>query len=421
MSEGGRVRVSRRLGRNFRCLLAASAAANLADGIFQVALPLIALSITRDPGAFAAVTLVGRLPWLFASLPAGALADRLDRRRTMLRVDVARVVVLGALALIVAAGHQQLWILYVVAFVLGVGETLHDTAAQSVLPNVVAPDDLARANSRQYAVELGANQFVGPPLGGLLAAAALAGAVSASVVGYALAALALSMLVGSFRPARTGTATTLRTDIAAGVRFLVGHRLLRTLALCVGISNLASTAMISVLPLYAVRPGPVGLSDAGYGLLLTGFAAGSLIGAFFVERIEARIGRRRALLAAAATFPVTSLVPALTTSALVIAAAFVAASALNIGWNIITVSLRQRIVPDHLLGRVNAGYRLLAWGTMPLGAALGGVIGARFGVVAVFWTSAVLSALCLPLLLTQLGDAGVATERAARARDVVAV
>jgi hypothetical protein len=281
----------------------------------------------------------------------------------------------------------------------------------------VAPDDLARANSRQYAVELTANQFVGPPLGGLLAAAALAGAVSASVAGYALAAVALSMLVGSFRPARAGRATTLRADIAAGVRYLAGHRLLRTLALCVGISNLASTAMISVLPLYAVQPGPVGLSDAGYGLLLTGFAAGSLIGAFFVERIEARLGRRRALLLAAATFPVTSLVPALTTSALVIGVSFVAASALNIGWNIITVSLRQRIVPDHLLGRVNAGYRLLAWGTMPLGAALGGVIGARFGLVAVFWTCAVLSALCLPLLLTQLGDAGVGAERAAASRE----
>src|SRR4051794_33998785 len=256
------------LGRNFRCLLAAAATANLADGIFQVALPLVALGVTRDPGAFAAVTLVGRLPWLLVALPAGALADRLDRRRTMVRVDVARVAVLGALAAVVAAGRQELWTLYVVAFALGIGETLHDTAAQSVLPSIVGPDDLARANSRQYAVELSANQFVGPPLGGLLAAATLAGALSASVVGYALAAVALSLLVGSFRPRRTGEVTPLREDIAAGVRSLAGHRLLRILAICVGINNLASTAMMAVLPLFAVRPGPVGLSATGYGLLL---------------------------------------------------------------------------------------------------------------------------------------------------------
>jgi MFS family permease len=414
--------VSSSLGRNFRRLLAASAAANLADGIFQVALPLVALSVTRDPAAFAAVTLVARLPWLLCALPAGALADRLDRRRTMLRVDVGRVAVLGALAVVVAAGRQELWILYVVAFALGVGETLHDTAAQSVLPNVVGPDDLARANSRQYAVELSANQFVGPPLGGLLAAATLAGALSASVVGYALAAVALSLLVGSFRPARTGAPTTLRADIAAGVRYLAGHRLLRLLAACVGVNNLASTAMLAVFPLYAVRPGPVGLTSAGYGLLLTGFAAGSVLGTFLVEPIESRLGRRRTLLLAAASFPVTTLVLALTAEPLVIAVAFVAASALNVGWNVITVSLRQRIVPDHLLGRVNAGYRLLAWGTMPLGAALGGVIGDRFGVVAVFWVCTVLNALCLPLLVARLGDAGVAAERALAApREAAAV
>jgi MFS family permease len=329
----------------------------------------------------------------------------------MVRVDVGRVVVLGALTAIVAAGHQQLWILYVVAFTLGVGETLHDTAAQSVLPNVVGPDDLGRANSRQYAVELSANQFVGPPLGGLLAAATLAGALASSVVGYALAAVSLTLLVGTFRPIRTGAPTTLRADIAVGVRYLAGHRLLRSLAVCVGLNNLASTAMLAVFPLYVVRPGPVGLTGAGYGLLLTGFAAGALLGTFFVEPVESRIGRRRALLVAAASFPIVSLVPALSTDALVIGASFVVASALSVGWNIITVSLRQRIVPDHLLGRVNAGYRLLAWGTMPLGAALGGVIGARYGVVSVFWTSTALNALCLPLLLTQLGDAGVSAER----------
>jgi MFS family permease len=399
--------------RNFWRLLTASALSNLADGMFQVALPLVALGITRDPGAFAAVTLVGRLPWLLFALPAGALADRLDRRRTMVRVDVARMLLIGLLALVVAGGREELWILYVLAFALGVGETLHDTAAQSILPNVVTAERLSWANSRLFAVELMANQFVGPPIGGLLAAAALAGALSASAAGYAMAALALALIVGQFRPARPAVAASLRADIAEGVRYLAHHGLLRTLALCVGISNLASTATFSVFPLYAVAPGPMGLSSAGFGLLLSTLAAGALVGSFLVEPLERHLGRGRTLLVAAAMFPLYGLVAALTDNAVLIGAAFFVGSALTFSWNVITVSLRQRIVPDRLLGRVNAGYRLLAWGTMPLGAALGGLVGQRYGVTTVFWTFAAVSAICVPLLLTRLHEIDTAGQPSA--------
>lgn len=309
------------LGANFWRLLTATGLANLADGIFQVALPLVALGITRDPGDFAAVTLVGRLPWLLVALPAGALADRLDRRRTMMRVDAVRVVVVGGLAVVVATGREEMWVLYAAAFVLGVGETFHDTAAQSILPNVVPVDRLAWANSRLYAVEMSTNQFVGPPLGGLIAAASLAAALSATTAGYALAVVALSLLVGRFTPERPDSTSGLGRDIADGVRYLARHRLLRLLALCVGISNLASTAAFSVFPLYAVAPGPMGLSGAGFGLLLTALAAGALLGSLFVERLERRLGRRRALLMAAATFPLFAAVPALTARPIVVGAA----------------------------------------------------------------------------------------------------
>jgi MFS family permease len=399
-----------RLNRNFHRLITATGLSNLADGIFQIALPLVALEITRDPGAFAAVTLVGRLPWLLVALPAGALADRLDRRRTMVRVDAGRMLVIAALAVVVAAGREELWMLYVVAFALGTVETLHDTAAQSIVPNVVEPDLLSRANSRQYAVELTANQFVGPPLGGLLAAVALAGALSASAVGYGLAAIALTLLTGRFRPTRSSARTRMRTDIAEGVRYLAHHRLLRILAVCVGLSNLASIATFAVFPLYAVEPGPMGLTRAGFGLLFTTLAAGSLVGTFLVEPLERRLGRRRTLLIAMGAGPLLSLVPALTTSVPLVATGFFVGGALIIGWNVITVSLRQRIVPDHLLGRVNAGYRLVAWGTMPIGAAMAALIGERFGVTAVFWTCAVLSALCVPLIVFYVRDADLNAE-----------
>lgn len=384
---------------NLRRLIAASALSNLADGMFQITLPLIALSITRDPRAFAAVTVVGRLPWLLFALHAGALADRLDRRRTMLLVDLARAALIAALAATIVVDVEGLWTLYVVAFALGIGETLFDTAAQSILPTIVDnPEHLSRANGRLAAVELTANQFIGPPLGALIAGATLAGALTLSSIVYVLASLALVALVGQFRATRTEPPTRLRTDIAQGIRYLAHHRLLRALAVCVGVSNLGSTAMIAVLPLYVIDPGPVGLSEAGFGLLYTTFAAGSIAGSALAPRIERRVGTRRTLLLSSASFPIFSVVPALTHSVVWLALGFLIGGMLSIGWNIITVALRQRIVPDHLLGRVNAGYRLLAWGTIPIGAALGGLTASRFGLTATFWTSAAISALCAPIV-----------------------
>lgn len=385
--------------RNFSRLVGASGASNLADGVFVTALPLVALTLTREPAVFAGVALVGRLPWLLFALPAGAFADRLDRRRTMSLVNAARALIIGGLATVLAAGRAELWILYVVAFALGTGETLFDTAAQSILPSVVDQRALDRANSRLYAVELTANQFVGPPLGAIVAGATLAGAMTISAGMYVLAGITLLTLTGKFRPQRTGPPTSVWTDVREGVHYLVGHRLLRVLAMCTGVSNLGSTAMMAILPLYLVAPGPGGLSEAGYGFLLASFALGSVLGTLLVEPIRRRLGAWGTLMVAVTSFPLFSLVPALTTSAPVLAAGFVISAAFSIGWNVVTVSLRQRIVPDHLLGRVNAGYRLVAWGAMPLGAGLGGVTASVLGLVPALFVAASISAVCIPIVL----------------------
>ncbi len=372
---------------------------NLADGMLQITLPLVTLGITRDPGAFASVTFVGRLPWLLFALHAGALADRLDRRRTMTLVNLGRALLLAAFAAVVAAKAEQLWVLYIVAFVLGVGETLFDTAAQSILPTIV-PDkaQLSKANGQLTAVERITNQFIGPTLGALVAAAALAASLGASAAAYAVASVTLLTLVGHFRAVRSEPAPRLTVDIADGVRYLAHHPLLRALAICVGVSNLASTMAFAVFPLYAIEPGPVGASKVGYALLLTTLSAGTLVGSLFAHRTERALGIRRSLLIAAASFPLFSLLPAITESWQWLAVGFFMGSLLSGGWNVITVSLRQRIVPDELLGRVNAGYRLLAWGTMPIGAALAGITASQFGLRATFAISAAISAVCLPIV-----------------------
>jgi len=396
----------------YQRLVVASGLSNLADGVFVVALPLVALGVTRDPAAFASVTVVGRLPWLLVALPAGALADRLDRRRTMTLVNLGRAALIGGLAAVVSAGWEQLWLLYVVAFALGVGETLFDTAAQSILPGVVAdPDRLAQANGRLYVVELTANQFVGPPLGGALAGLALAAALGASAAAYLFGAGVLALVAGSFRPQRAGPPTRLRTDIVEGVRYLFGNGVLRTMALCTGLSNLSSTAWGAVFPLFAVAPGPMGLSEAGFGVLLTAGAVGAVIGSALAAPVERALGRTRTLAVSMVLFPLSQVAPALTTSAWWVGLAGMLAGT-SIVWNVITVSLRQRIAPDHMLGRVNAGYRLLAWGTMPLGAALGGLSADLLGLRATFWITAGVGLLCVPLLLSGVSDARITAAEA---------
>lgn len=361
-----------------------SAASNLADGVFWIAFPLLAVQLTDSPALIAGVTIAGRLPWLVFVLVAGALADRLDRRRTMVGVAVLRSIVALALGAGVVLDVLDLPMLYVAAFVLGVGETLFDTAAQSIMPSIVDRDRLSLANGRLYAVEMITNQFVGPPLGGILAGIAIGLAFAGSALAFAFAAGALLLLKGSFKPTPSPGRTSMVSDIREGLRYLFAHRLLRTLALMVGVMNLASSAAFAIFVLYAVAPGPMGLDGVGFGVLMTALAVGSLAGSLVVARVEARLGRARLLTVAVAVTALTIAVPGLTANAWIVGASFAATGVAMVMWNVVTVSLRQRIVPDRLLGRVNASYRLLAWGSQPIGALLGGLIGELLGLQAVF-------------------------------------
>ena len=401
------------LGTAFWRLWTSSALSNLADGIVKVSLPLVALRFTDSPTLIAGLTVVLTLPWLLFALPAGALADRLDRRRAMLAANTVRAATVAALAVALAADAGSIWVLYAVAACLGTVETLHDTAAQSILPQLVPPDRLSRANGRLFAAEITANEFVGPPVGGFLV---LAGAVTAFATPAALWAVAIGALLlvpGPYRVERTER-TSLRADVAEGLRFLWGHRLLRTLAAMVGTFNFASNAAWAVLVLYAVGPeSAVGLSAPAFGALLATSAAGMLTGSLVAERVERWLGRGRALLVATLGCALLVAGPALTDNAVLIGTAFFVSGLCTAVWNVITVSLRQRITPDRLLGRLNSGYRLVAWGSRPLGALTGGLLAQAFGVRSVFVVMTVLT-LTVVVAATRVTDERMdAAERAA--------
>lgn len=394
-----------RLPGAFWRLATASAGSNTADGVLQVALPLLALQLTRSPVLVAGVAVAARLPWLLFALVAGVVADRVDRRRLMLSVTVVRVGVLGGTAVLVAADAITLWQLYLVVLVLGVVETLFDTAAQSLLPMVLPPQQLPAANSRLFGVELVAQTFVGPPLGGLLAGLTVSLAVTGGAAAYAVAALALLSLRGGFRAERpaapdgAAASRTVRQDVAEGVRYLWREPALRRLAALTGAVNVATNASFTVLPLFALAPGPMGLSATGFGLLLAASGVGALLASLVAERALARLGPALALRAAIVVIAAMVAAPLLVQPVLVGAVQAVGTAGIVV-WNVLAVSLRQRVVPEHLLGRVHSAYRLVAWGAIPLGAVVGGVLAEVAGLRTAFVAA---GAIALSLVLATRG------------------
>jgi predicted MFS family arabinose efflux permease len=235
------------------------------------------------------------------------------------------------------------------------------------------------------------NAFVGPPLGGFLVAASVPIALAGSALGYGLAALGLALIVGSFRPVGSGARRHIAGDIREGFDFLWRNRVLRSMATMVAISNTGNSAVVAVFVLFAVAPGPMGLTEVGYGLIITAMAIGGITGSLVEERLERRIGRSNLMFLTVVVVGLTYLVPLVTAQPLVVAVALMAQGVVFMMWNIVTVSLRQRITPDALLGRMNATYRLFAWGAMPVGAVLGGIVAQLFGLGWVFVIAAVSS------------------------------
>lgn len=372
------------LPANFWKLWGSSASANLADGVFLIAIPLIAVRLTSSPAAIAGISVAWQIPMFLFGLLAGGLADRLDRRRTMLTIQVLRVVVVGTLTALAVADAISLPVLYAAAFVIGSGEAFFDTNAQSILPAIVGRGRLVTANGRLFAAETIMNSFVGPPLGGVLVAIAVPFALGGATVGYAVAAIGLLLIAGAYRAERDEPHRRLVREIGEGIAYLARHRLLLTLSSMVALGRLGSAGLFALLALYAVAPGPMGLSDPGYGLLLVTIGAGSIVGSIVTGRAVALIGRPGVLTLATLLFGLGIGVPALTADPILVGAGFFVAGIAIMGWNVTNVSLRQSILPARLMGRVHATHRTLANLAGLVGAFLAGAVGEVFGLQAAF-------------------------------------
>lgn len=375
---------------SFWALWVSAAVSNLADGIFKLALPLYATRLTDSPAMVAGVAFAVRLPWLLFALFAGALADRHDRRRMMIGADALRVIVLAGLVVFLLADTTSLALIYLAALTLGIAETLADTAGSAVIPSVVPKSDLERANARLVGVTTVANEFIGPPLGGALAAISLALAFATSSALYLAAAVAIVFMVGSFRPAVTQRKRLL-PEIVSGLQFVWSSSLLRALAIIVAVMNMGWSAWMSVMVLYVVEPGAGGLTEFGYGVMLTSIGIGGLVGTLIAVPLVRRFGRRWAIGADIAGTFLMMLIPALTPNAWAIGAAAVIGGIGGAMWSIVVTSIRQEVVPDEMLGRTGGVFRLFGYGALSVGAALAGAVAEIAGIPAVFALFALLT------------------------------
>lgn len=379
------------LGARFWKLWTTTITSCVGDGLYRVVLPLLAVSYTRKPLLVSLVSVCLYLPWLLFALPVGAYADRLDRRKLIMLAQGLRALALICYIVLVALGLGNLVLLCVLALVLGTGQLLFAGTASAMLPMVVDQKDLSTANSRIFAVRNLAENFVGQTGGGLLISIGVILALSSTTAFYVAAVIAVMLLPGQFTPKRRNT--TLGKDIAEGVRFLASHKVLRTLALIGGGLNFANTAFMSVFVLYAVgKHSAMGLPDWAYGLLMTATAIGASTGSLLAGRAERRFGRTRVIAVVLCAPIVSQAVPAATSVIVLVAAAFIIHGTGISMWNVIQVTLRQRMVPNELLGRVNSCIAMLSWGTMPVGAVVGGVLAGWIGLRGMFAVTAAMSA-----------------------------
>jgi MFS family permease len=375
--------VSTPLGPAFWRLYAASAVSNLADGVNRVALPLLAATLTRDPVLVAGLTSLAFLPWLLFALPAGAVVDRVDRKRAMAAANAVRAVALGALAVTALTGTASLVVLYAVAFAVGAAETVYDSAARAVLPQVVRREQLDRGNGLLTTAEEASQGFIGAPLGSVLFALAVAAPLLTTAGGFLLAAVLVIGIAGAHRPARPeGPRTTIRRDVAEGVGWLWRHRFLRGLTLVSASTSFTQSMTTGVLVLYALDTLHIG--EAGYGLLLTAAGVGAVLGGLTAAPLARWIGRTATLVTGSVLAAATLGAMAFTDNGLVAGALFAGGTAGVLFWNVLTMSLRQALIPEELFGRVQGGYRTLVWGGIPLGSLVGGLLAEATTVPTVF-------------------------------------
>jgi MFS family permease len=384
--------MSKKLGASYWKLWTATAISNLGDGVSMVAYPWLASAVTRSPILIAAAGFASRLPWLIFTLHAGVLTDRFDRRKLIVAMDFMRGLLTVFVGFVVFFNKDSFpaldelatitnletnWPIYftllITAFLFGLAEVLRDNSAQTLMPSVVDKENLEKANGRMWSAESLTNSFIGPPLGSLLIGIAIFIPFFFDAVSFFFAVALIASLKGTFKPVaddKPREKINFKAEIKEGYAWLWAHPLLRPMAIILGSMNGLGTMVGATFILFAQEV--LETSVFTFALLGTAGAVGGTVGGLLAPKISAKLGSGRSLAMTLAAAPIGSLIIALTTTWQVVWVVVVFETFFAVLWNTITVSLRQSIIPTHLLGRVNSVYRFFAWGSIPIGMFVGG-------------------------------------------------
>jgi MFS family permease len=393
-----------RLGARFVKLWAASTTSALGSGLALIAAPLYVASRTSSPLIVSGATGVSWLPWLLFALPGGVLVDRVDRRRLMVMIDWTRVAAMAVLATAIATGHGTIALLYAVLFVINTGEIVFRSASQAMIPAVVPRSRLERANGWLTGGTTLTQGMLAGPLAGFLFAVAAWIPFFVNAGTYLASAVLIGLVAGTYRSSPRATATfgpgeaaaarglrSVRADIAEGFGWLMGQRLLRTMSILIGLLNVTLTAATAVLVLLARER--LGLGSVGYGLLFTCIAGGGIGGAVIGDRLIGWVTATWTIRIGLLVEAGTHLVLATSRDAYLVGFILFAFGVHSSLWTIVGSSLRQRLTPPEMLGRVGSTGLFIAAGGNCVGAVLGGVIASSFGLTAPYWIGFVVAVL----------------------------
>jgi MFS family permease len=374
----------------------------------HAAAPLLTLSLTSDERLIAGVSFCSMIPWLVLSLPAGVYIDRFDRRKMMVVANIIRAALVALIAFSAATGSLSIWIFMAILIGVGCCEVIFDMSAQAFLPQIVPDHLLEKANGRLSSLELITNTFIGLPLGAWAFVVAVGVPFGVDAASFALAAV----LVASIRIPSSAVVESesleqrksFKADLVEGLRWLWSNKLIRTLAIMLGITNMTTMFGDAIFVKYAAEE--LGVTGRAYGFLLALTAIGSILGGLLGDKIAKRLGIAQSIVYSYFVFGFVGIIYFFMPYVWAVA---IAASLMGLAgttWNVVTVSLRQRVIPAELFGRVNSVYRFIGTGSIGIGALIGGQIAYSTNLRMPFLAAAVLGLLALvvggPTLFTEV-------------------
>ena len=377
---------SQELPKSYWKLFTSSTISNLGDGMVVAAGPLLALSLTNDARLIAAVTFATMLPWLILSLPAGVYLDRHDRQKIMFRANLVRGVVFALIAVSAALDILNIYLLIAASAVAGVCELFFDMSSQAILPAIVDQESLEIANSRLYISQIVSNGFVGLPFGAWIFVLAIGAPFAVNALALIIAAFLIrSIKVKLISEIVIKPQKSFSTELRQGLSWLWKHDLLRTLAIMLGVANMCGMFAQAVFVKFARDE--LGLGARGFGILLAAISIGSILGGLIGETVSKKLGSTTSIILAYVIFAVSDVIPGLFPKVWAVALSGVVMAIAGTTWNVITVSMRQRLIPSELFGRVNSVYRFIGTGSTAFGALIGGQIAFTFGLRATYLAS----------------------------------